>query len=234
MSRRIVIAVDGPAGAGKSTVCRLLAERLGFVYLDTGAIYRAIGLALYEAGEILEDPEGNGFKWRKTSLVENLPSLPLSFSVEGNRIAIRYRDVLLGEELRSPCVSALASFVATSEEVRSFATDVQRRIAENASVVAEGRDVTTVVFPEACLKVYLTASPEERARRRLQDYRKAGVDASFEKVLEEIIKRDEADMSRNCAPLSVASDAVVVDTSEVSINEVVNHLIELVHMHCRF
>ncbi|SFM39322.1 (d)CMP kinase [Thermodesulforhabdus norvegica] len=233
MSKRVVVAVDGPAGAGKSTVCRLLAEKLGFVYLDTGAIYRALGLVLYEEGKIVKAQRDDGFRWLEEPDINYLRSLPLNFSVMNNRLEIRYRNKLLDEELRLPHVSVLASFVARMQQVRSFATEIQREIGRSVSVVAEGRDSTTVVFPEACLKVYLTASVEERARRRLEDYKRRGVDISFEKVVEEITRRDRADSSRDFAPLSVASGAVIVDTSGMSIDEVVNHLIKLVHIHCR-
>lgn len=231
-SEHAVIAVDGPAGSGKSTVCRALAKRLGFVYLDTGAIYRAVGLALQRHGYIEDDPTKRSFSWMCYPSLDELFSLPLKFVVQNHTLEILYNSHLLGKELRTLEASRIASYVSSIETVRKFAYEIQRHIAKDVSVVAEGRDATTVVFPQACLKVFLTARPEVRAQRRFEEYRNRGENVSFEEVFLEITKRDKSDSSRCCAPLTVASDAIVVDTSEMEIEEVIDYLIKLAHLYC--
>ncbi len=212
----MVVAVDGPAGAGKSTVCRLLARVLAATYLDTGAMYRAVAWALDQKGLSEASDE-------KIETV--LPSLPLEFRVEGNALRIYWEGRPLDDEtLRTPRVSRLASALAQRAPVRSHLMEVQRRLARDRDVVVEGRDMTTVVFPDAELKIFLTASPEVRARRRWKEYREKGIEADFRILLKEIEERDRADAERSLAPLRPAEDAVIIDTSEYSIPQVVEKL----------
>ncbi len=205
------IAIDGPSGAGKSTMARRLAVAFGFLYVDTGAIYRTLGLACLRAGIELRDED---------AVMALLPELEIS---------IRYNDageqcmLLNGEdvsrEIRQPEVSLCASDVSSHQRVRSFLLEMQRRFARENSVVMDGRDIGTVVLPDAELKIFLTASPEARAKRRLAELLAKGEDVSFEQVLKEMRQRDEQDTARAAAPLRKADDALTVDTSALNAEE---------------
>ncbi|ROQ91103.1 (d)CMP kinase [Desulfosoma caldarium] len=215
----MIIAIDGPAGSGKSTIARSVAERLGGVYLDSGAMYRAVAWALSQ--EKLLDADD-------TVLDRALSNLPLEFMVHDARLLILWRGVPLGLEIRTPQTAHGASTIAQKPVVRRFLLHQQRRLARGAVVVAEGRDMGTVVFPDAAVKVFLTASPEERARRRMAQYREQEMEADFEAVLQALKERDHADASRSLAPLKPADGAVVVDTSDMSISQVVEVVMNLV------
>ncbi len=204
----MIITIDGPAGAGKSTVARKLAERLGFTYLDTGAMYRAVALAVRQRG-IAPDNE--------QALAELLPQLSLEW--KHGRIYLAGEDV--SEQIRQPEITELSRRIADSPTVRRFLSDWQRRIARNTNLVTEGRDQGTVVFPHAECKFFLTASPEVRARRRWEELRKRGVALTLEEVLQQQQQRDLQDATRALAPMVPAPDAVVVDTSGLSVDEVV-------------
>jgi cytidylate kinase len=199
-----VVAIDGPAGAGKSTVARAVAEELGFTYLDTGAMYRAVALAASERGA---DPAGvaDGLK----------------IKAQGGRIAIDGRDVT--DAIRTPEISEAASRAAADPDVRRAVVELQRRILADGDWVAEGRDIGTVVAPDAEVKVFLTADPEERARRRAAEL---GLDPA--RVLAEQTIRDERDSSRAHSPLAPAPDAVVLDTTPMTLPEVVDRIALLV------
>lgn len=218
----MIIAVDGPAGAGKSTVCRILAKKLGFVYLDTGAMYRAVAWALKADPCRCENgtPDDDGLAFL-------LERLPLHFSVDGDRLLIFYGERLLTGELRSPGISDDASRVSRMSAVRRFMVDRQRELAGRRDVVAEGRDTATVVFPDADLKVYLTADLQARAERRFEEYRQKGMNVSLEEIRERIRARDEADENREHSPLRPAEGSVFVDTSNLGIEQVVDLLIEM-------
>ncbi len=209
-----VIAIDGPAGAGKSSVSREVARRLEFQYLDTGAMYRCVGLAAKEAGVSLDDPKG----------LEPLLAC-LSMAFRGPRVLLNGRDVT--DQIRTPEIDRAASRVSALAEVRRRLTELQRAMAQEQDLVAEGRDMGTVVFPHAELKVFLTASPEARARRRWLQLRQGGVEIPLERLMEEIEARDRADSSRAIAPLRPAEDAVVVDTTAMEQEEVVERVVEL-------
>jgi len=222
----MIVAIDGPAGSGKSTVARTVAQKLGCLYLDSGAIYRALGLALAGQGIVKKD------EIVSNNLSSILERLPLSFDVDEGNLIIRLSGRLLTDELRTPEASNLASVVSQYPEVREFATKIQRKLAFSGCAVVDGRDAATVVFPDACLKIFLTASPEVRAQRRWQEYRRRGQHITFDDVLRDLIERDKRDSSRQCAPMRVAPDAVVIDTSEMSISEVSDYVLSLVKEYC--
>jgi len=213
------IAVDGPSGSGKSTLAKQLAEHFGFLYLDTGAIYRAVGLYVHQAGADLLD-EG--------AVAALLPRLlKISFRhVDGaQRVFVGEEDV--SELIRMPEVSVYASQVAAHPVVRAFLLDMQREFAQTYDVVMDGRDIGTVVLPDASLKVFLTATSERRAERRYQELRGRGVQESYEQVLADIKDRDERDMSREISPLRQAADAVVLDTTDLDLAESLAALVGL-------
>jgi len=210
---RRAIAVDGPAGAGKSTVSRLLAQRLGLAYVDTGAMYRAVALLAAERGIAVDD---------ETALARLCDAIAFGFSAEGDRLLVDGRD--LTEAVRRREVADLASRVSVQPAVRERLVARQRALAESGGVVMEGRDIGTVVLPDAALKVFLTATAAERARRRARELRNRG-EAVDEAALEaEIAARDARDSSRATAPLRAAADAVVLDTTQLSIAQVVEKL----------
>jgi CMP/dCMP kinase len=223
VSRPFIVAIDGPAGAGKSTASRRLAARLGFAMVDTGAIYRTVALAASRAGIAFDDDR---------RLADLLPTLQIRLAAAAPGIPDGGQRVLLGEEdvsalIRTPPMSLGASAVSARPVVRAGLLDLQRRLATaagNQGAVLEGRDVGTVVFPDADAKFFLTASPEVRARRRHQELGARGDPSGFEQVLAEQRKRDQDDSQRAVAPLRPAADALVLDTSRLTLDEVVERL----------
>jgi cytidylate kinase len=218
----VIIAVDGPAGAGKSTVCKILAKRLGFVYLDTGAMYRALAWALNTgSAERGRQPKAHLDEDQTRELLERIP---LSFFIKENRLEICYGERLLSEELRSPQISEAASRISQLPAVREFLVAWQRKLAEQGSIVAEGRDTATVVFPKADLKVFLTADLHARAKRRFAEYTEKGISLSLEQMQERIRERDEADSNRDHSPMRPAEGAILLDTSHLGVEQVVDRL----------
>lgn len=212
----VSIAIDGPAGAGKSTIARLLAKKTGFVYVDTGAIYRSVGYFMDLMGIGPKDTDGI------TRLIGDV-NLELSYTPEGEqRMILNGRDI--SGEIRTPEMGQIASKISAQPVVRSFLLDMQRDTARRNNVIMDGRDIGTVVLPNANLKIFLTASPEVRARRRLKDFEEKGISESYEKVLREIKERDHQDSTRAIAPLKQAKDAVLVDTSNLDIPAVVEKI----------
>ncbi|RMG36966.1 MAG: (d)CMP kinase [Planctomycetota bacterium] len=208
----MVITIDGPAGSGKSTVARRLAERLGFDFLDTGAMYRAVALACLRRGVPPEDAEAAGGVAR-TIVLDNV----------GDRWFLDGQDVT--EAIRSEEVSRAASIVAAHAGVREALVGQQRRLAEGRNLITEGRDQGTVVFPDARWKFFLTADEEERARRRYRELVARGRSIGFDEVREQLRQRDERDRRRAIGPLRPADDAIVVDTTGKSVDQVVAELL---------
>ena len=215
LTERLVIALDGPAGSGKSTAARNLARELDILYLDTGAMYRACALACREAGVAVSDEDAVCALIGKTDL---------RVEYRDGRQVTMLGDRDVSEEIRSPGMSQLASEVSALACVRSAMVAMQRRIASEMSCVLDGRDIGTNVLPDARYKFFVTASDEVRARRRLEEDRAKGYDVRYEDVLRDIRERDRRDSERAIAPLKCAEDAVVVDTSDMSPEEVVQFI----------
>lgn len=215
------IAIDGPSGSGKSTLARLLAERLGFLYLDTGAIYRAVGLYASRAGAETTDND---------AVAALLPRLQkISFSHEGGVQRVYLGDEDVSDAIRTPEASIHASHVAANPVVRSFLLDMQREFAETHNVVMDGRDIGTVVLPCASLKVFLTATAQRRAERRYAELTARGMNEDFDQVLTDIKARDQRDIERAISPLRPAADAVILDTTELDLAGSLDALLDLAH-----
>jgi cytidylate kinase len=215
----MIVAIDGPAGVGKSTVARLLASRLGFLYLDTGALYRSVAWAVLRHG--LEPANAE-------AVAGLLPKLSLHMQVVDNDVTVSVNGSDVSKELRTPAVSAAASVVSAIPAVRAWLLPVQRQIGERGSVVAEGRDIGTKVFPSAPVKFFLEADPNVRAQRRHRELVAAGHGAAIEQTTAELAGRDDRDRSRSMAPLTAADDAHHIDTSRLSAEEVVNRMFTMV------
>lgn len=215
----IKIALDGPGGAGKSSVAKAVAARLGIVYVDTGAMYRSIGLYMKKNG--IDPSDAN-------AVTVALSDVTLRLSVEGGRQTLYLCGEEVGDEIRTPEMSMYASRVSAIPAVREFLLSTQRSVANEASVIMDGRDIGTVIFPDAEVKIFLTASAEARAGRRYDELIAKGQDVSYEDVLREMNERDENDSTRAIAPLCPADDAVILDTSELSFNESVNSVIDII------
>jgi cytidylate kinase len=209
-----VVAIDGPSGAGKSTVARRVADRLGLRYLDTGALYRAVGLAALEAGISPTDP---------AALAPLLERIHIALG-EAGRVLLDGRDV--ASLIRTQAVGEAASKVSSLREVRAALIDLQRAAACPPGAVAEGRDVGTVVFPNADLKVFLDANVDERARRRAAELQGRGHDATQASVKAEMMERDHRDSTRSVAPLRAAPDSVVLDSTGLGIDDVVTRIVK--------
>lgn len=206
----VSVAIDGPAGAGKSTLARRLAAELGYIYVDTGAMYRAIGLYALRAGK---DPKDN------EAVNALLPEIELRFAfIDGEQhIYLKNEDV--STAIRTEQVGMAASAVGANPAVRAFLLELQREMAKKQDVLMDGRDIGTVVLPDAAVKIFLTATPEARAARRWKEYRQKGTEVSYEKVLEDVKQRDDQDIHRAAVPLRQAADAVLLDTSEMDFEQ---------------
>ena len=209
------VAIDGPAGAGKSSVAREVAARHGMLYLDTGALYRAVGLRALESGADTRD---------EAAVEALLPEtkIELRFIDGEQRVLLCGRDV--SDEIRTQAVSMAASDVSAMPAVRGFLLALQRDIAAENDCVMDGRDIGTVILPNADVKIFLTASAEERARRRVAQLAEKGIEADYETVVEEIKRRDENDSTRDISPLKPAEDACVVDSTDMTFEQVVSFI----------
>ena len=206
----VSVAIDGPAGAGKSTLARRLAAELGYIYVDTGAMFRTIGLYALRAGK---DPKDN------EAVNALLPEISLKFAfIEGEQhISLNGEDV--STAIRTEEVGMAASAVGANPAVRAFLLGMQRDMAKTQDVLMDGRDIGTVVLPDATVKIFLTASPEARATRRWKEYQQKGVEVSYEEVLADVRQRDYQDTHRTAAPLRQADDAQLLDTSEMNFEQ---------------
>lgn len=212
------IAIDGPAGAGKSTVAQQVAKRLGILYVDTGAMYRAVTLTALVRGCSIEDEH---------SLREMLDAIDLMLEIKNGVQHVYVDDKDVSEAIRSREVTKHVSTVAAYPLVRERLVDMQRRIASHKDVVMDGRDIGTSVLPDAEVKIFLTASIEERARRRMEEFEKKGIHADYAELLQDIEERDRKDSKRAIAPLKQAEDAIRLDTTGRSIDEVVDRIVTL-------
>lgn len=215
----IAVAIDGPAGAGKSTIAKAAAARLGFVYVDTGALYRTIGLAVCRRGLAGDDAQ---------AVAAVLPEVcvELAYRDGTQRVLLDGEDV--SDAIRTPEMSLYASKVSAIPAVRAFLLDLQRGLARRQSVIMDGRDIGTVILPDAQVKIFLTASPQARAARRYAQQLLQGETESEESVLKEILARDRQDETRAVAPLRQAADAVRVDTSELTLEESIAAVLEVI------
>ena len=217
--KQISVAIDGPAAAGKSTAAKRVAAELGAVYVDTGAMYRAIGCYALRCGLASDDHD---------AVVEILPEIGISLAYEDGVQKIYVNGEDYSEMIREPQISMAASNVSAMPEVRAFLLEQQRELARSQSVVMDGRDIGTAVLPQADVKFFLTASPEERTRRRMADYEAKGQHVDFDALLRETIARDKQDSERAAAPLRQADDAILIDNTGLSFDETVAWMVRVV------
>ncbi|MGL4510399.1 (d)CMP kinase [Cetobacterium sp.] len=213
--KNYIIALDGPAGSGKSTIAKVIAKNFGLTYLDTGAMYRMVALYILE----------NNIDFNNAADVENILN-NIKVDIIDDKFILNGKDVSL--EIRTPEVTKIVSPVSAIKAVRVKLVDLQREISKGKKVILDGRDIGTVVFPNADLKVFLVASPEERAKRRVKDYASKGITEDFETVLKDILERDHTDSTRKESPLKKAEDAIEVDTSFLNIEESVQAISNLI------
>ena len=220
MAKRVSIAIDGPAGAGKSTIARRLASELGYRYVDTGAIYRTVAYFMDLWGVSPKDVDG------VNRYIDEL-TVAIEYDEDGlQHMLMNGMDVT--SDIRTPDISQKASLISAHAVVREMLLDMQRELARQYDVVMDGRDIGTVVLPKATVKIFLTASPEVRARRRCNELTARGQKASFEKVLKDIQQRDYQDTHREIAPLKMARDSVKLDTSDMTVDEVIAAMKDIV------
>ena len=216
----ISIAIDGPAGAGKSTISRAAAKELGYIYIDTGALYRTVGLNAMRKGADINDPESV-----VATITDDL-KVELRFIDGEQRMFLNGEDV--SDKIRTPEASSAASKVSAVPEVRKYLFDLQKDLAKNNNCIMDGRDIGTVVLPDAKVKIFLTASPEARAQRRYKELIEKGMDVKYDDVLADMIKRDYDDSHRAIAPLKQADDAVLADTSDINLEESIALIIKII------
>lgn len=214
----MIVAIDGPAGAGKSTIAQTVAQTLGLPLIDTGAMYRTVAYLALQQNIPLDD---------EAKLAELAKTLDFSFELVDDENRAYCNGKALGVEIRSEQVGKAASIISQHEAVRSSLVKLQRQLGAAHGSVMEGRDIGTVVFPDAEVKVFLTASPKERARRRVEQLKEQGIDANYDEILNEICERDARDSTRAAAPLVAASDAVKIDSTTHTIDEVVRQIVAL-------
>ena len=217
----IAVAIDGPAGAGKSTIARQAAKTVGFLYVDTGALYRTVGLHMLRQGIAPDDSQAVS-----AELASGRVQIAMQFQNGEQQVLLGGEDVT--EQIRTPEVSKASSQVSAIPQVREFLFSLQQGLAKEHNVIMDGRDIGTVVLPDAQMKIFLTASVQERAKRRCLQLQEKGIQAEFEKVLRDVEERDYQDSHRAIAPLVVAQEAVLVDTSDMTLQDSVKAIIRLV------
>lgn len=215
----IAVAIDGPAGAGKSTIARAAAAQLGFVYVDTGALYRTIGLAVCRRGIDGTDVPG---------ILATLPEIQVGLTYQDGAQHVLLDGEDVSDAIRTPQISTYASQVSSVPEVRAYLLDLQRDLARRQSVIMDGRDIGTVILPDAKVKIFLTASPEKRAARRCAELREKGQDVTVEGILADMERRDALDASRAVAPLKQAEDAALVDTSDLTLEQSIEAVLTVI------
>lgn len=215
----ISIAIDGPSGAGKSTIARIAAKKLGYIYIDTGALYRAIGCYASQNGIDTRDGE---------KVSESLAGLTVEIKFISGEQRVLANGEDISEKIRTPQMAMHASNVSAIPKVREFLLDLQRNFAKKNNVIMDGRDIGTVILPNAQVKIFLTAAPEERARRRLLDHQRKGEQIEYDEILKQIIERDYNDSHRETAPLKQADDAVFLDTTEYDLEQSVQAVLDII------
>ncbi|HOL80248.1 MAG TPA: (d)CMP kinase [Ignavibacteriales bacterium] len=218
MGKNFIVTIDGPAGSGKSTTAKKVADALSFTYLDTGALYRAV--AFYAIS--------NGFTKDFQKLIENLKNIHIEIFYKEGKTTVILNGEDVSQKIRTLEVSSLVSPISAIPEVRKYLLSIQREIAKNSNVILDGRDTGTVVFPNADIKIFLVADVNKRAERRLKELKEMGQEATFEEVVANLKERDEKDSTRAIAPLKKADDAIEIDTSNITIEEQVERVIQLV------
>lgn len=218
----MIITVDGPSGVGKGTLCQALAQVLGFELLDSGAIYRVLGIAAQKSAVALED---------ETALAELASKLDIRFVPEHDRIRVLLKGEEVSQEIRTEIAGNNASKVASFPKVRLALLQRQRDFSTEQGLIADGRDMGTVVFPQAQVKIFLDASSEERANRRLKQLQQKGINADYAQILTEIKERDYRDRNRTVAPLKAAEDALLLDSTTLSISEVIEKALQYIDQH---
>ncbi len=208
--KKIIIAIDGPAGSGKSTTARLVAQKLGYIYIDTGAMYRALTLKVIELGI---DPND------ESSIIKVAENTKIELLYENGNLKVILDGKDVSEKIRSPEVTSLVSIVSAHPKLRDIMVKKQRELGRNGGVVMDGRDIGTVVFPDADLKIFMTADVRERAKRRQKELKAQGFDVEIEKLIKEIEERDKFDSTREIGPLKKADDAIEIDTTNLTIDE---------------
>lgn len=215
----IAVAIDGPAGAGKSTIARAVADELGFIYVDTGALYRTIGLSCVENNIDISDTD---------AVVSVLPQIDIRIVFLNGEQRVLLNDKDVSEKIRTEQISMAASTVSAIPKVREFLLDLQRSFAKTDNVIMDGRDIGTVVLPNAQVKIFLTASPEKRAERRMNQLAEKGIDAEYDDILSDIIKRDYNDSHRKTAPLKPAENSVIIDTTTLTLEQSIKKIADTV------
>ncbi len=219
VSKTIKIALDGPSGSGKSTLAKKLSKHYGFVYIDTGALYRTIGFFVSQKGISSDDA---------ASIIAVLPEIKIEMRLEDGGNAVYLDGRKMGNEIRTPLISKYASDVSKIPEVRAFLLETQRSIARENNVIMDGRDIGTVILPDAQVKMFVTASPEARAKRRFAELKERGVETTLEEVLSDMKWRDANDKNRDVAPAVPAEDAIMFDNSDLDIDETVSNAISII------
>ena len=214
-----IVAIEGPAASGKGTITKLVGEKLGLVNIDTGATYRCVTLAALQKGYTLEQEE---------KIVELLNEIQIELKKENGKEKFYLNHIDVTDEIRTPKVNAMVSQVSHIPQVRDNMANFQRKMAEGKDVIMEGRDIGTNVFPNADVKIYLDATPEERAKRRILQNQEKGIESTYEEILENIKFRDHNDKTSSVAPLKQAEDAIYVDSSHLTIEEVTDKIIKII------